>query len=155
MNGCFLRPLFGLFHSIPCNQGFKSKPFAHYPRPGYRVYGHTRHNTAHRRQIASLALDRKHLGTDNPEGRSSKPIRHGNTSISPLPPTSVLLRVDCPEKGQAYGTKAEQMTADLVFGKLVTVQTFGHDKCGRTLGDVVLLEGTNVNQKLVKDGECR
>lgn len=29
--------------------------------------------------------------------------------------------IDCPEKGQAFGNKAKQFTADLVFGKTVTV----------------------------------
>lgn len=33
-------------------------------------------------------------------------------------------------------------------------QTFGKDKYRRTLGDVFLLDGTNVNHTLVKDGWC-
>jgi len=43
---------------------------------------------------------------------------------------------------------------DLTFGKEVTLQTHGQDKYGRTLGDVFLLDGTNVNQELVKQGWC-
>jgi micrococcal nuclease len=42
----------------------------------------------------------------------------------------------------------------LVFGKDVMLQTFGKDKYGRTLADVRLLDGTNVNHTLVKDGWC-
>jgi micrococcal nuclease len=38
--------------------------------------------------------------------------------------------------------------------KQVTLQTHGKDKYGRTLGDVFLLDGTNVNHTLVKDGWC-
>ena len=62
--------------------------------------------------------------------------------------------IDCPEKGQAYGNKAKQVTAALVFGKKVTLQTHGKDKYGRTIADVLLPEGTNVNHELVRDGWC-
>jgi micrococcal nuclease len=65
-----------------------------------------------------------------------------------------LSGIDCPEKGQAYGKKAKQAASELVFGKEVTLQTHGHDKYGRTIADVVLPDGTNVNHTLVKDGWC-
>ena len=38
------------------------------------------------------------------------------------------------------------------FGKRSHAQTFGKDKYGRTLADVLLSDGTNVNHTLVKDG---
>src|SRR5215470_16277408 len=62
--------------------------------------------------------------------------------------------IDCPEKGQAYGKRAKQAASELVFGKEVTLQTYGLDKYGRTIADVLLLDGTNVNHELVKDGWC-
>lgn len=62
--------------------------------------------------------------------------------------------IDCPEKGQAYGQKAKHAASDLVFGKEVTIQTHGYDKYQRTIGDVFLPDGTNVNHTLVKDGWC-
>jgi len=62
--------------------------------------------------------------------------------------------IDCPEKGQAFGHKAKQATSTLVFGKDVTLQTYGKDKYGRTIADVLLPDGTNVNHTLVKDGWC-
>ena len=62
--------------------------------------------------------------------------------------------IDCPEKGQAYGKRAKQAASELVFGKEVTLQTFGKDKYGRTIADVLLLDGTNVNHTLVKEGWC-
>ncbi len=65
-----------------------------------------------------------------------------------------LSGIDCPEKGQAYGQQAKQAASALVFGKDVILQTHGKDKYGRTLGDVFLLDGTNVNHTLVKDGWC-
>jgi endonuclease YncB( thermonuclease family) len=65
-----------------------------------------------------------------------------------------LSGIDCPEKGQAYGQKAKHAASDLAFGKDVTLLTHGFDKYGRTLGDVFLLDGTNVNHTLVIDGWC-
>jgi hypothetical protein len=38
--------------------------------------------------------------------------------------------------------------------KEFTLQTFGQDKYGRTLTDVILGDGTNVNQELVNQGWC-
>jgi len=65
-----------------------------------------------------------------------------------------LSGIDCPEKGQAYGNNAKHAASELVFGKEVTIQTHGHDRYKRTLGDVLLPDGTNVNQELVKQGWC-
>lgn len=62
--------------------------------------------------------------------------------------------IDCPEKGQAYGKRAKQAASALVSGKEVTLQIFGKDKHGRTIADVLLPDGTNVNHTLVKDGWC-
>ncbi|MGH7184616.1 MAG: thermonuclease family protein [Nitrospiraceae bacterium] len=59
-----------------------------------------------------------------------------------------LSGIACPEKGQAYGQKAKQAASALVFGKEVTLQTQGKDKYGRTLADVILPDGTNVNHEL-------
>ncbi|HSL05229.1 MAG TPA: thermonuclease family protein [Nitrospiraceae bacterium] len=65
-----------------------------------------------------------------------------------------LSGIDCPEKGQAYGKRAKQAASALTFGKDVTVQTHGHDKYKRILGDVILPEGMYLNQELVKQGWC-
>lgn len=62
--------------------------------------------------------------------------------------------IDCPEKSQAYGQKAKHATSDLAFGKEVTIQTHGNDKYGRTIADVFLSDGKNVNHELVKEGWC-
>jgi micrococcal nuclease len=65
-----------------------------------------------------------------------------------------LSGIDCPEKGQAFGKRAKQAASALAFGKEVTVQTHGYDRYKRTLADVLLPDGTNVNHTLVKDGWC-
>ena len=65
-----------------------------------------------------------------------------------------LSGIDCPEKRQAYGQKAKHAASELVFGKEVTVRTYGHDKYKRIIGDVILPNGMNLNQELVKQGWC-
>jgi micrococcal nuclease len=60
--------------------------------------------------------------------------------------------IDCPERGQAFGKKAKQFTSSLVYGKEVNVQTLRMDRHGRTVGDVLLPDGTNVSRELVKAG---
>jgi endonuclease YncB( thermonuclease family) len=65
-----------------------------------------------------------------------------------------LSGIDCPEKGQAYGKHAKHAASALAFGKDVTIETHGHDKYRRTIGDVILPDGMNLNQELVKQGWC-
>ncbi len=60
--------------------------------------------------------------------------------------------IDCPESHQAFGTKAKQATSELAFGKTVTVQAKGKDRYGRTLGEIILPDGTNLNRELVRSG---
>lgn len=62
--------------------------------------------------------------------------------------------IDCPEDGQAFGNKAKEFTKDLVAGEVVTIQAHDLDKHGRTIADVILEDGRNLNQELVKaEGE--
>lgn len=63
-----------------------------------------------------------------------------------------LAEVDCPEKSQAFGQAAKQFTSDLCFGKMVKLVGNQHDRYGRTVGEVVLENGTSVNHELVKQG---
>ena len=65
-----------------------------------------------------------------------------------------LSGIDCPEKGQAFGTRAKRAASALMFGKDVMLHTHGQDKYRRTLADVVLEDGTKVNHELVKQGWC-
>jgi micrococcal nuclease len=43
-----------------------------------------------------------------------------------------LWGVDCPEKGQDFGTKAKQATSIMVFAKVVEVEPMTIDRYGRT-----------------------
>jgi micrococcal nuclease len=60
--------------------------------------------------------------------------------------------IDCPEKGQPFGTKAKEFTSALVFGKTVTVHVTDMDRYGRTVADVILPDGRVLNRELVAAG---
>jgi endonuclease YncB( thermonuclease family) len=60
--------------------------------------------------------------------------------------------IDCPESGQAYGQKAKQATSQLAFGNTVTIRPTGTDKYSRMLANVLLPDGTSLNQELVRQG---
>jgi endonuclease YncB( thermonuclease family) len=45
--------------------------------------------------------------------------------------------VDCPERGQPFGTRARQSASKAVFGKQVTVKVTDKDKYGRLVGRVL------------------
>jgi len=63
-----------------------------------------------------------------------------------------LKDIDCPEKAQAYGNKAKQFTKILVHKEMVVIQAYGTDRYGRTIADVILEDGRNLSQELVKAG---
>jgi endonuclease YncB( thermonuclease family) len=62
-----------------------------------------------------------------------------------------LWGIDCPEKGQDFGTKAKQATSALVFGKVVEVQPVTRDRYGRTVA-FVRVGDTLVNEELIRQG---
>jgi hypothetical protein len=49
--------------------------------------------------------------------------------------------------GKAFGLLAKHAASDLAFGKEVSVQTYGLDKYGRTIADVLLSDGTHAGQR--------
>lgn len=63
--------------------------------------------------------------------------------------------IDCPEKGQPFGTKAKQFTSEMVFGKTVTLHVTDRDRYGRTVADVILSDGRVLNRELVAAGLAR
>lgn len=56
-------------------------------------------------------------------------VMYGNT------PVRIRLQgIDAPESKQAFGTQAKKGLSDMVFGKVVKVQSTGKDRYGRVLG---------------------
>lgn len=60
--------------------------------------------------------------------------------------------IDCPESGQDFGKKAQEFTGEACHNKRVSVLVRGTDRFGRTLGDVILEDGTVLNHSLVEGG---
>ncbi len=60
--------------------------------------------------------------------------------------------IDCPEKSQAFGARAKQFTSRAAFGKVVEIVDSGQDRYGRTLGEVILPDGSSLNRQLVSEG---
>lgn len=63
-----------------------------------------------------------------------------------------LFGIDCPESNQAFGTQAKKFTSGLAFGRDVQVISRGEDRYGRVLGYVLLPDGTNLNEEIVRHG---
>jgi endonuclease YncB( thermonuclease family) len=64
-----------------------------------------------------------------------------------------LAGIDCPERKQAFGTRAKQALTRQVAGKEVTVEWEKHDRYGRIVGKVVY-GGRDVDLALVREGMC-
>jgi endonuclease YncB( thermonuclease family) len=62
-----------------------------------------------------------------------------------------LWGIDCPKKGQDFGTRAKQFTSNLVFSKLVDVSPVTTDRYGRTVA-FVRVRDTLVNEELIRQG---
>jgi endonuclease YncB( thermonuclease family) len=63
-----------------------------------------------------------------------------------------LSGIDCPEKSQAYGQQAKAFTAEHSFARDVKIIALGHDKYRRTIGEVILPDGENLNDLLLANG---
>jgi len=63
-----------------------------------------------------------------------------------------LSGIDCPETGQDFGSRAKSVTSELAFGKVVRVRPHDTDRYGRSVAEVVLPDGRNLNQELVRRG---
>ena len=62
-----------------------------------------------------------------------------------------LAGIDAPEKSQPFGQRSKESLSDLVFSKIVTVETGKTDRYGREVGKV-LVEGIDANLVQVKRG---
>jgi endonuclease YncB( thermonuclease family) len=63
-----------------------------------------------------------------------------------------LWGIDAPESKQPWGTRAKQSTGDLAFSKVVTVHVRDIDRYKRTVAEIILPDGRNLNQGLVRAG---
>lgn len=83
-------------------------------------------------------------------------VKDGDTIVVLIGKEATTIRlvdIDCPEKKQAFGTKAKQFTSNLCLGKFVKIYTGNgkRDRYNRILG-TVYVGNINVNRELVKAG---
>ncbi|MFA6111975.1 MAG: thermonuclease family protein [Candidatus Latescibacterota bacterium] len=81
-------------------------------------------------------------------------IKDGDTVVLLRDRRELLLRlygIDCPEKTQAFGSRAQQAVSELVFGKEVSVDSVDTDRYGRTVA-LVTIDGRTVSEALVATG---
>ncbi|NLS97593.1 MAG: hypothetical protein GXX96_36095 [Planctomycetaceae bacterium] len=82
-------------------------------------------------------------------------VKDGDTIVVLQGTTQTDIRlegIDCPELHQAFSQRAKQATSGLTQGKAVTVLPTGTDKYERTLANVTLPDGRNLNQELIRQG---
>jgi hypothetical protein len=64
-----------------------------------------------------------------------------------------LAHVDCPERGRPFYQNAKKFTSDKCFKKTVKViHNNEYDRYGRLIGEIILPDGKNLNQELIKSG---
>lgn len=63
-----------------------------------------------------------------------------------------LFGVDAPEKGQPFGEKSKQFTANLCFGKVVKAREISKDQYRRVVAEISLPDNTSLNYKLLQAG---
>jgi len=63
-----------------------------------------------------------------------------------------LAEVDCPEKAQAFGTKAKQFTSDQVYLKEVKYKVTTTDRYGRSIAEVYYDNDKYLSAEIIKSG---
>lgn len=63
-----------------------------------------------------------------------------------------LANIDCPEKKQAFSSKAKEFTSEAIFSKNVTLMVLKKDRYGRTIANVIYNDSLNLSQELLKHG---
>ncbi|WP_176112907.1 thermonuclease family protein [Sediminibacterium ginsengisoli] len=64
-----------------------------------------------------------------------------------------LAHIDCAEILQPYGEAAKSFAATLCLGKKVVVRTTGKtDRYKRIVGEIILINGINLNKELIRNG---
>ena len=83
-------------------------------------------------------------------------IKDGDTIDILINNTSQTIRlahIDCPEKKQPFGNIAKQFVEKQCFKKYITLQGNNkYDRNHRLIAEVILTNGINLNQLLVKNG---
>ena len=63
-----------------------------------------------------------------------------------------LAEVDCPEKKQAFGTKAKQFTSDQVYLKEIKYMVTDTDRYGRSIAKIYYDDNKYLSAEIIKNG---
>jgi micrococcal nuclease len=63
-----------------------------------------------------------------------------------------LWGIDAPERRQAYSNASKMYLSSLAFGKRVRLLVRDTDRYGRTVAEIILPDGRNANQEMVRAG---
>jgi micrococcal nuclease len=81
-------------------------------------------------------------------------VKHGSVKL-----TIRMVGIDAPEAstskhrvGQSFSRQSTQHISSMILNKTVDVKSYGSDRNGRTLGEVLLLNGKNINLEMVQVG---
>ena len=64
-----------------------------------------------------------------------------------------LAEIDTPERGQPWGSRAQQALADKVFQRTVTIEVVDTDRYGRTVAKI-WLDDRDINREMVREGHA-
>lgn len=82
-------------------------------------------------------------------------VKDGDTIVILVDGREVVVRlegIDCPEKTQAFGSKAKAFTSSLVYGQNARLRISYYDRNKRAVGMVWLSDGRLLNTELLKAG---
>lgn len=96
-------------------------------------------------QVYAQTLTGKVIGVK--DGDTVVVIDSSNTQT-----TLRLAEVDCPEKAQAFGTKAKQFTSDQVYFKQVKYIVTDTDRYGRSIAKVYYDDNKYLSAEIIKNG---
>jgi micrococcal nuclease len=83
-------------------------------------------------------------------------VKDGDTVVvidaAKIQTTLRLAEVDCPEKAQAFGTKAKQFTSDAVYLKEVKYTVTDTDRYGRSIAKIYYDDNKYLSAEIIKNG---
>ena len=83
-------------------------------------------------------------------------IKDGDTVViidaNNIQTTLRLAEVDCPEKAQAFGTKAKQFTSNAVYLKQIKYEVTDTDRYGRSIAKIYYDDNKYLSAEIIKNG---
>lgn len=99
---------------------------------------------------------RSNASTTRPLSYKVVAVKDGDTFVLLMKGKEQVVRlahVDCPEKKQPFGARAQEFASKQSFGKYVRLKhDHQYDRNHRLIADIVLADGRSLNKELIKNG---